>query len=135
MKTGTKKALEQQFKRTAFNAISRNQDDHTKNIAFLMNQKGEWSLSPAFDVAFSYNPKGEWTNKHQMQINGKRDNFDLNDFVELGKKADLSETKVKNILKEITEVISKWENYFQEAKVPSRLTDGVRGNLRLNLLD
>lgn len=134
VKTGTKKALEQQFRRTAFNAISRNQDDHTKNIAFLMNQKGEWSLSPAFDVAFSYNPKGEWTNKHQMQINGKRDNFDLNDFVELGKKADLSETKVKNILKEITEVVSKWENYFQEAKVPSRLTEGVRGNLRLGLL-
>ncbi len=134
VKTGTKKALEQQFRRTAFNAISRNQDDHTKNIAFLMNQKGEWSLSPAFDVAFSYNPKGAWTNKHQMQINGKRDNFELQDFIELGKKADLSSIKVKNILKEVTEVVSKWEDYFQEAKVPNRLIEGVRGNLRLDLL-
>ncbi len=133
VKTGTKKALEQQFRRTAFNAISRNQDDHTKNIAFLMNQKGEWSLSPAFDVAFSYNPKGSWTNKHQMQINGKRDNFELQDFIELGKKADLSSIKVKNILKEITEVISEWEIYFHEAKVPNELVKMVRGNLRLNL--
>lgn len=131
--SGVKKALEQQFRRAAFNVISRNQDDHTKNIAFLMNKKGEWSLSPAFDVAFSYNPTGQWTNKHQMQINGKRDNFDLNDFVELGKKADLSELRVKNILEEITEVVSKWEDYFQEAKVPSSLTEGVRGNLRLDL--
>ncbi len=134
VKTGTKKALEQQFRRTAFNAISRNQDDHTKNIAFLMNKKGEWSLSPAYDVAFSYNPTGKWTNKHQMQINGKRDNFELSDFVELGKKSDLSEIKVKKILKEIIEVVSKWESYFEEAKVPSRLIEGVRGNLRLDLL-
>lgn len=135
VKTGTKKALEQQFRRTAFNAISRNQDDHTKNIAFLMNQKGEWSLSPAFDVAYSYNPNGVWTNKHQMQINGKRDNFDLLDFVALGKKADLSEKKVKTLLKEITEVVSKWEKYFEEAKVPDDLVEMVRGNLRLGLFD
>jgi serine/threonine-protein kinase HipA len=133
VKTGTKKALEQQFRRTAFNGISRNQDDHTKNIAFLMNQKGEWLLSPAFDVVFSYNPKGAWTNKHQMQINGKRDNFELQDFIELGKKADLSSIKVKNILKEITEVVSKWENFFEETKVPNELINMVRGNLRLNL--
>lgn len=127
---GTKKALEQQFRRALFNVISRNQDDHTKNIAFLMNQKGEWSLSPAFDVAFSYNPNGFWTSKHQMQINGKRDNFDLEDFIKLGKKADLSEIKVKNIIKDISAVVSKWKDYFEEAKVPSELVEMVEGKLR-----
>lgn len=126
---GTKKALEQQFRRALFNVISRNQDDHTKNIAFLMNQKGEWSLSPAFDVAFSYNPNGFWTSKHQMQINGKRDNFDLEDFIKLGKKADLSEIKVKNIIKDISAVVSKWKDYFEEAKVPSELVEMVEGKL------
>lgn len=130
--SGTKKALEQQFRRAAFNVISRNQDDHTKNIAFLMNQQGEWSLSPAFDVAFSYNPQGLWTNKHQMQINGKRDHFQLEDFIELGRKADLSELRVKKILNEITEVTSKWESYFEEAKVPGNLVRMVEGNLRLH---
>jgi serine/threonine-protein kinase HipA len=132
--TGKKKTLEQQFRRTAFNAIGRNQDDHTKNIAFLMNKDGEWSLSPAFDLVFSYNPSGRWTNKHQMQINGKRDDFCLEDFVELGKKADLSKTNVKNILEEITQVVSNWENYFQEASVPEKLIDGVRGHLRLDIV-
>ena len=133
--SGAKKALEQQFRRTAFNAISRNQDDHTKNIAFLMNQKGEWSLSPAFDVAYSYNPNGPWTSKHQMQINGKRDSFDIVDFIELGKKADLSEKKVKNILKEITGVVSNWKSYFEDAKVPSELVQMIEGKLRLHLCD
>ncbi|MCB1583542.1 MAG: type II toxin-antitoxin system HipA family toxin [Xanthomonadales bacterium] len=131
---GTKKALEQQFRRAAFNVVARNQDDHTKNIAFLMNKAGEWSLAPAFDLTYSYNPKGEWTNQHQMQINGKRDHFEFNDFVELGKKADLSAAKVKTILREIIEVVAEWENYFKVAKVPSQLVEGVRGTLRLDLL-
>lgn len=129
-----KRALEQQFRRAVFNVIARNQDDHTKNIAFLMNKSGEWSLSPAFDLTFSYNPKGAWTNSHQMQINGKRDNFNLQDFIELGKKADLSELRVKAIVKEITHIISDWEKYFQEANVPSDLTEMIRGNLRLSLI-
>ena len=38
-------AIEQQFRRMAFNIVIRNQDDHVKNIAFLMDQAGTWSLS------------------------------------------------------------------------------------------
>jgi len=53
-------AVEEQFRRMAFNIIARNQDDHVKNIAFLMDKAGQWSLAPAFDVMYSYNPTGEW---------------------------------------------------------------------------
>lgn len=66
-----------------------------------------------------------------MQVNGKRDNFDVQDFIALGKKADLSQSKVKTIIKEIVDVVSKWENYFEEAEVPDELVRMVRGNLRL----
>ena len=55
------KAIEQQFRRLAFNLIGRNQDDHVKNIAFLMDRAGSWSLSPAFDVTYNFNLDGEWT--------------------------------------------------------------------------
>jgi serine/threonine-protein kinase HipA len=61
-------AIEEQFRRMAFNIVARNQDDHVKNIAFLMNQQGEWSLAPAFDVTYSYNPSGSWTSMHQMTM-------------------------------------------------------------------
>jgi len=135
VKRGQKKALEQQFRRAVFNVIARNQDDHTKNIAFLMNKQGEWSLSPAYDMAYSYNPSGAWTNKHQMQINGKRDNFTVDDFIEFGIKADLSEQKVKTIMIEITKVVKSWKEYFYEYNVPQRIIDGVEGNLRLNIID
>ena len=54
-------AVEEQFRRMVFNLVARNQDDHVKNIAFLMNPLGEWSLAPAFDVTYSFNPAGAWT--------------------------------------------------------------------------
>ena len=38
-------AVEEQFRRMAFNIVARNQDDHVKNIAFLMDRQGRWSLS------------------------------------------------------------------------------------------
>ena len=51
-------SFEQQFRRMIFNVVARNQDDHVKNIAFLMDQHGEWSLAPAFDLTYAYNPDG-----------------------------------------------------------------------------
>jgi len=128
-----KKALEQQFRRAVFNVVSRNQDDHTKNISFLMDKKGNWKLSPAYDIAYSFNPKGDWTNKHQMSINGKRDDFTIKDLVELGIKADLSELKAKNIIEEILKVVKNWKKYFKECNVPENIIDGINGNLRLDL--
>lgn len=76
--------LEQQFRRAVFNIFIRNQDDHVKNIAFLMDRSGAWRLSPAFDVAYAWNPSGDWTNAHQMSLNGKRDDFALEDLVDFG---------------------------------------------------
>jgi len=62
-------AVEEQFRRMTFNIIARNQDDHVKNIAFLMDKAGRWSLAPAFDITYSYNPTGSWTATHQMTMN------------------------------------------------------------------
>ena len=69
------RAVEQQFRRMVFNIVIRNQDDHVKNIAFLMDKAGRWSLSPAYDMTYSYNPTGAWTATHQMTMNGKRETF------------------------------------------------------------
>ena len=84
-------ATEEQFRRMLFNVVARNQDDHVKNIAFLMNKAGEWSLAPGFDVTYSYNPSGSWTATHQMTINGKRDAFVKADIRAAGKSAGLKQ--------------------------------------------
>ncbi|EOQ94730.1 HipA-like C-terminal domain protein [Leptospira wolbachii serovar Codice str. CDC] len=127
----TKPALEQQFRRAVFNVVSRNQDDHTKNIAFLMDQNGKWSLSPAFDMTYSFNPNGQWTNRHQMSINGKREKLGMDDFIELGKKADLKTIQIKSIVGQIKDIVSRWGNYANQTNVPSLLRKEIQKNLNI----
>jgi serine/threonine-protein kinase HipA len=126
-------ALEQQFRRIVFNVIGRNQDDHTKNISFLMEKNGAWNLSPAYDITYSYNPNGGFTNKHQMSINGKRDGFTVEDLIDLGLKADLNKAKCKKIVDEVKEVLFKWNSYAEIANVPGSHIEKVQNGLRLNL--
>jgi len=122
--------LEQMFRRAVFNIIGRNQDDHTKNISFLMNKSGRWWLSPAYDLAYSYNPKGVWTSKHQMSVNGKRDGFEMNDLIELGLKADLTKNKTKKIIEEVQGAVNLWEQFAKEAGVPQIHAMEIKRNLR-----
>jgi serine/threonine-protein kinase HipA len=119
-------AVEQQFRRMVFNIVARNQDDHVKNIAFLMNQQGEWSLAPAFDVTYSYNPAGAWTGTHQMTLNGKRDGFSLADFDTCAKAALMKRGRAKAILAEVQAAVERWREFAAEAK----LTDEVRGKIQ-----
>lgn len=121
----------QQYRRTLFNIMARNQDDHTKNIAYLFDNEGTWSLTPAFDVTYAYNPVGDWTNEQQMTLNGKSDNFTLDDFYHLAKQINL-----KHPDEEITRVasaINKWPAFAKKAGVPDKqfnqITQGQRQDL------
>jgi serine/threonine-protein kinase HipA len=91
-------AIEEQYRRAVFNILARNQDDHVKNIAFLMNKSGKWSLAPAFDVTYAYNPDGPWTDKHQMSLNAKRDGFEVSDYAAFANTAGLKRGRDKAIL-------------------------------------
>ena len=122
-------AIEQQFRRMAFNIVARNQDDHVKNIAFLMNKPGEWSLSPAFDMTYSFNPVGAWTASHQMTMNGKRDNFTLDDFNACAKKASMKRGRAAKIVSEVQATVSKWKSFAEQAGLP----DGVRQKIQRTL--
>lgn len=124
-------AVEQQYRRMVFNIIARNQDDHVKNIAFLMDKTGRWSLSPAFDVTYCYNPSGAWTASHQMTLNGKRDHFTMDDFRACARSAAMKRGRAETIVAEIRKVVARWREYADEAGVPARLRDGIQKTLRL----
>ncbi len=126
--------LEQQFRRMVFNVVARNQDDHVKNIAFLMDRNGQWSLSPAFDVTYSFNPSGDWTSAHQMTLNGKRDGFGMQDFEACGKLARLKQGQAKAIVLEIQTIVSHWRDYADEARVHPNQRDKIQQVLRLDPL-
>lgn len=123
-------AIRQQVRRAFLNIFIRNQDDHTKNIAFLMDSTGQWSLSPAYDVVYAYNPDGAWTSQHQMSLNGKADGFDLDDLLAFGKFADMKTVETKAIIREIEVAISKWSECTDRAglapDMARRVTQGFR---------
>ncbi len=126
-------AVEQQFRRMAFNVIARNQDDHVKNIAFLMDRQGKWSLAPAFDITYSYNPSGDWTAQHQMSINGKRDGFTMEDFRACAKSALMKRGRAETIVEEVRAAVAQWPDYAGKARVAESWCEQIQRNLRLTL--
>lgn len=124
-------AIEQLFRRMVFNIVARNQDDHVKNIAFLMNRSGEWSLAPAFDVTYSFNPAGAWTASHQMTMNGKRDRFTLEDFNACAKAASMKRGRAAKIVAEVQDTVSKWHSFAEAAGVPNTVREKIQQTLNL----
>jgi serine/threonine-protein kinase HipA len=124
-------AREQQFRRMIFNVIGRNQDDHVKNIAFLMDKTGAWSLSPAFDVTYAYNPTGLWTSRHQMTINGKSNDFTREDFEVVAQVAGLKRGKHEAILTEVMDTVKEWPRYAKTAGVLGSQRDEITLTLRM----
>jgi len=124
-------AIEQMFRRMAFNVVARNQDDHVKNIAFLMDRSGAWELSPAFDLSYAFRPASPWTDQHQMSLNGKRDHFTLADFRACGQAASLPRGRAERILREISDVVSHWKAYAERVHVDEEHVRQISGALRL----
>jgi len=126
-------AAEQQFLRLAFNVIARNQDDHVKNIAFLMDRDGSWSLSPAFDLVYAYNPQGRWTSEHQMSINGKRDEITLMDLRQVAELASIKRGKADELVARVLDAVERWPELAGEAGVPEERVARIRQAHRLQL--
>jgi serine/threonine-protein kinase HipA len=122
----------EQFRRMLFNIVARNQDDHVKNIAYLMDKSGQWRLSPAYDIVYSYNTDGAWTSRHQMTVNRQRDNFRLSDFEACAKIAAIPTRKVAEIIDDIQKVVSQWADYADQAGVDPHNRDRIMSTLRLN---
>ena len=99
-----------------FNVVARNQDDHTKNISFLMNRKGQWSLSSAYDITYC-NGAG-WTSKHQMTVNGKTDNFERADLLAVAEHADIKQSKAAKIISNVISTVKRWPEFAEKAGVP-----------------
>ena len=124
-------AVEEQFRRMVFNVVARNQDDHVKNIAFLMNPLGEWSLAPAFDVTYSFNLAGAWTGTHQMTLNGKRDGFTREDFVQCARSALMKRGRAATILEQVQTAVNRWPEFAAAAGVPDEWRDKIQRTHRL----
>lgn len=122
---------QEMFRRVVFNVVVRNQDDHTKNISFLMDKHGKWRLSPAYDMGYAYNPQGAWTSAHQMSVNGKFDNITRADLLELAARNNIR--NAQQIVDEVCHTCASWEQLARECDVPQSMIDAILPNLQLDL--
>ena len=122
----------QMFRRMVFNVVIRNQDDHTKNISFLMEEDGKWRLSPAYDMGYAYNPQGGWTATHQMSINGKFDDITRDDLLAFATQNNIKDAHY--IIDEVLEAASHWTEMAKDCDVPLAMIDAIQSNFVLNLL-
>ena len=125
-------AREEMVRRALLNIVIRNQDDHVKNIAFLMDKAGTWSLAPAYDVVYAYNPSGAWTSQHQMSLSGKTDGFELDDLIRFGRFADIKPARLKALLGDILAAAGNWSHHVSQAGVPDRLAGTAQSFFRLD---
>ena len=125
--------VEQQFRRMVFNVVARNQDDHVKNIAFLMDRTGAWSLAPAYDVIWAWQPGNPWLDRHQMSVNGKRDWFTVADLRAVAGVAGLKRGRAEAILAEVSAVVAGWREVAEEVRVDEQMAEQIARSHRLEL--
>ncbi len=110
--------LTEMYRRMVFNICARNQDDHTKNHAFLMFGDGSWQLAPAYDLCFSYKPGNPFIESHQMSCNGKRDDFLIEDLLTSAGAADVKNPK--KIIKEVQQAVARWSELAREVGIDEK---------------
>jgi len=120
---------QEMFRRVVFNVVVRNQDDHTKNISFLMDRTLKWRLAPAYDMGYAYNPEGSWTSAHHMSVNGKFDNINRTDLLDLATRNNIR--NASQIIDEICNACSGWKQIARECEVPQPMIDSIVPNMQL----
>jgi serine/threonine-protein kinase HipA len=125
--------IEQLFRRMVFNVVARNQDDHVKNIAFLMDRAGRWSLAPAYDVTWACDPTNRWLQAHQMTINGKRERITVEDLVAIEKRIGLKRGTAKRVLREVTDAVATWPHIAEDVAVEPTMAGAIERSLLLAL--
>jgi serine/threonine-protein kinase HipA len=114
-----------------FNVIARNQDDHTKNISFLMDQSGTWRLAPAYDITYAFNPASKWTGRHQLSVNGRRAGITRADLVQVASQMNIK--KPHALINEILAVVFEWKKFAKKTGVPAAQSTAIRDSLLLRL--
>ena len=117
------------FRRMVFNVAVRNQDDHTKNISFLMGEDGNWRLSPAYDMGYAYNPQGGWTSQHQMSINGKFDGITRSDLLSFASANGIKDAS--EVIDQVLNAAARWPKIAREVGVPEETIKVIAGNMQL----
>ena len=117
--------VKQVYRQMVFNILGNNQDDHTKNFSFVMDGKGVWRVSPAYDITFTQCHGGE----QSMSVAGYGKNIPAIVFVKLGELCGIDASGVGQIFADIFEALSHWQALAHELGVDAQQRNKIQQNL------
>lgn len=121
----------QLYMQMVFNVASSNRDDHTKNFAFLMNEKGDWSYSPAYDITYPFDPYSSFAVPHKISINNKLRSIDRNDLIAVAKVAGIR--NFNEIINNVVDSISQFKNQINEYDLNLKTVDLISKDIEKNI--
>ncbi|WP_439544466.1 type II toxin-antitoxin system HipA family toxin [Hyphomicrobium sp.] len=107
---------ERAFALACFNVLAHNQDDHAKNVSFLLGSDGQWALAPAYDLTFSSGQGGE----RMMMVMGEGKTPGVAHLLTLAKKHGISEAP--EIIERVQSAVARWKAHASEAGVTKKST-------------
>lgn len=121
---------EEMFRRIVFNGLSGNTDTHTKNTSFLMDKKGNWMLSPLYDVICSVSLSSKVEN-HKTLINGKPNKFVKADYLAIAERNSIKHPE--KIINQVVNSLNQWEKLSKEHSVKEEYRDHVSKIIKENI--
>jgi serine/threonine-protein kinase HipA len=117
--------LDEAFRRAVFNILAVNQDDHVKNLSFLMSKAGHWRLSPAYDLTYA---KGSgFTKTHQMTFAGKDSGITVPDILSVGKQFGLKKSG-QELVDHVLDALRQWKTLATNAGVPAKRIQAIQAD-------
>jgi serine/threonine-protein kinase HipA len=104
----SRQQMRELFRRMVFNILIDNTDDHEKNHVLLMNDSGEYELSPAFDVL----PTGQALGYQQMRVGRDGAVSSLDNALSEAHLFGLSDTDARKDIRWVARVINGWRAHF-----------------------
>lgn len=117
---------EKLFRLAVFNVLSHNRDDHAKNFSFLMDEKGEWKLSPVYDLTFSSGPNGE----HCSTMMGEGKNPTVAHLLKLAEVGNIRKQKAIQVIEEVKSAVLQWEKFGTLANVKPESISMIKNTLK-----
>lgn len=112
--TRSRQDLLQAYRRVVFNVLGHNQDDHAKNFAFLMDSKGAWHISSAYDLVFS---EPDDDGGHWMSVRSHNISITREDLVALGEGFNLRKKEIAEAIEAVLEGVGRFEEFALKAKL------------------